>query len=155
MAVLYVQLLFLLKPSFPMIGCVSLAPKWHMPVPRLRLLCAGKFQCRLTPSHDRGWAIKQRRWNSTLFVVRTIKRGNRPHCFHVLVEIGQARHTPVVRLSGEPVEWEVPIKSTHSFTTTWSKLIDCPASYGLQMAYTQQRQKRHPTLKRQWKWHVR
>ena len=29
-------------------------------------------------------------------MVRTIKTGSRPHCFHALVEIGQARHTPVV-----------------------------------------------------------
>ena len=60
----------------------------------------------LRQSHDRGWvvscAIEQKRCDSTYFVVRTVKKRNRPRRFHALVEIRRDRLTPVVRLSGEP-----------------------------------------------------
>ena len=47
---------------------------------------------------------------------------------HTLVEILPARHTQVVRLSSEPVTWEVPIKHNHCFTAMWSKSIEYPAN---------------------------
>ena len=79
------------------LGCVSLAPNGV----RRCLACASGL-CR---SRDRGWvvsrAIEQKRRNSTYFVVRTVKRRNRPRRFHALVEIRRDRRTPVVRLSAE------------------------------------------------------
>ena len=46
--------------------------------------------------------MKQKRRNSTYFVVRTIKRRNRPRRFKALVDIRRDQRTPVVRLLGEP-----------------------------------------------------
>ena len=61
-------------------------------------------------SHERGWVVsscnrakKKTRRNDTYFVVRTIKRRNRPRRFHsAFIKIRRDRRTPVVRLSGEP-----------------------------------------------------
>ena len=82
-------------------GCVSLAPKQRVPLPRLRLW--------LTPITRPGMGSKllqscKRGRNSTYFVVRTVERRNRPHCFHALVEFGEIDVGPtlVVRLSGVP-----------------------------------------------------
>ena len=50
--------------------------------------------------------------NSTYRVVRTVKRRNRPRCFHALVKIRRDRRTPVLRLSDEPLcgpnQWSAP-----------------------------------------------
>ena len=46
--------------------------------------------------------IEQKRRNSTYFVIRTVKRQNRPRRFHALVEIWRDRCTPVEPLSDEP-----------------------------------------------------
>ena len=63
------------------------------------LVCASG----LRRSHDRGWVvIEQKRRNNTYFVIRTVKRQNRPCRFQALVEIRRDRCTLVEPLLDEP-----------------------------------------------------
>ena len=101
MTLIFVFVLSLSKTLFLLFSTVT----GCVPLHQNSVLCCLTCASGLRRAHDQGMVVSgcnRAKMAQQYFVVRTVKRQNRPRRFYSFAEIRRDQCTPVVRLSGEP-----------------------------------------------------